>query len=189
MAETNLTSVYAGASHFADNQDFEVQRTNHFEVVLDLSTLGLTGDSGDAYSTHIRLSTKSVSAPKMSSEAVSLKHGNDTVKVASAPSFDDITITIHDTLGRDQVGLLQTWFSKIFNRQTKLMGMVSSYKTTGTLYMYSPDCSIIRKWTLEGVWPKEFGQASEFSFDSTETQTISLVLSVDRYYESIDQPS
>ena len=184
--EITVNNFYSGASHFADNTDFEVQRTNHFEVVLDLQPLGLEGDNGNAYSDHIRLSTKSVSAPKMSSEAVSLKHGNDTVKVASAPSFEDVTITIHDTLGRDQVGLLQTWFSRVFNRQTKLMGRVASYKTTGTLYMYAPDCTVIRKWILQGVWPKEFGQSNEFSFDSTETQTISLVLSVDRYFEEID---
>ena len=63
------------------------------------------------------------------------------------------------------------------------MGMVSDYKASGVLYMYSPDCKVIRKWILEGVWPKSFGTANGFSFDNAEAQTVSLSLSVDRYHE------
>ena len=79
---------------------------------------------------------------------------------------------------------MQQWFERVFSRKDKLMGLVSAYKTNGVLYMYSPDCSLIRKWNLEGIWPKSFGQGSEFSFDGTgDGQTITLELSVDRYWE------
>ena len=174
---------YADASHFANNPNFEVQRTNHFEIVIDLGALNLTGEGGDAYADHIRMSTKAIQQPKVSSESIPLKHGNDTVKVAAAPQFEDLQVTVDDTLGRDQIDVLQRWFDKVFDHQTKLMGMVSAYKTNGVLYMYSPDCSVIRKWILQGVWPKDYGQASEFSFDSAEAQTITFTLSCDRYYE------
>lgn len=176
---------YTDASHFAsESGNFEVQRTNHFEVVLDLGKLGLGGGQGDVLAEHIRLSTKSISAPKVSSEQLELRHGNDIVKVAKSPSWDDLTLTVHDTIGRDQINVMQQWFDRVFSRKDKLMGLVSAYKTNGVLYMYSPDCSLIRKWILEGIWPKSFGQGSEFSFDGTgDGQTISLELSVDRYWE------
>lgn len=175
---------YFDASHFAsESHNFEVQRTNHFEVVIDLEKLKLKGASGNTFGEHLRLSTKSVTAPKVSAEPIPLKHGNDTVKVAGSPQFEDLTITVYDTLGRDQLAVIQQWFNRVFDRERKLMGLVSDYKTTATLYMYSPDCSIVRRWILQGVWPKGFGQ-EQFSFDGQgDAQTISLDLSVDRYYE------
>lgn len=188
MADVNMMKgeFYLDASHFATDSNFEVQRTNHFEIVLDLKDLvDIKGEGGEAYSDHIRMSTKSIGAPKITAEAIELKHGNDTVKVASRPTYEDLQITVYDTLGRDQVTVLQSWFDMVFDHKSKLMGMVSKYKTNGTLYMYSPDCTVIRKWVLEGVWPKDFGQASEFSFDSTEAQTVQFTLSVDRYHEEI----
>lgn len=180
MASFNENQLYGSAGHFADNVDFEVQRTNHFEVVLDLSKI-LPEDPGA--SEHIRLSTKSFGTPKVSAEPLSLKHGNDTVKVAAAPTYEDLQLSVHDTLGKDQVALMQSWFNKVFNRETKLMGRVSAYKTNGILYMYAPDGSVIRKWDLQGVWIKSFGMSTEFSFDSTEAMAITVELSVDRYFE------
>lgn len=172
---------YGSAGHFASDRNFEVQRTNHFEIVIDLDKLNIT--SADTLRDHIRLSTKSITAPKISAEQLELRHGNDIVKVAKAPTFDDLTITVHDTIGKDQLAVMQAWFEKVFSRDTKLMGMVSDYKTTGTLYMYSPDCSIVRKWHLEGIWLRSFGQ-EQFSFDGTgDGQSISMELSVDRYWE------
>lgn len=176
-------SGYDGASHFATNPNFEVQRTNHFEVVLNLTPV--LSSQGDTISEHLRLSLKSISAPKVTSEQITLKHGNDTVKVASAPAYEDLTLTVHDTIGLDQVNALQTWYNRVFDWNSKLMGMVSDYKTSGILYMYSPDGSIKRQWILEGVWPKSYSQGSEFSYDSTESQTVSLELSVDRYHEEL----
>lgn len=186
MADANdmlKGEFYADASHFANNPNFEVQRTNHFEIVIDLAALNLTGEGGDAYADHIRMSAKSIGAPKVSAEAIELKHGNDKVKVAAAPTYEDLQVTLYDTLGRDQVDVLQRWYDKVFDHKTRLMGMVSAYKTNAVLYMYSPDCTVIRKWILQGVWPKDYGQGSEFSFDSADAQTVSMTLSVDRYWE------
>ena len=62
------------------------------------------------------------------------------------------------------------------------MGMVSSYKTNATLYMYSPDGSICRRYNLQGVWPTQIG-VSDFAYDNSEVATISVDLSVDRFFE------
>lgn len=185
MAENILGKKYGNASHFANDFAYEVQRTNHFEILLDLGRI--FPDNSTDIETHIRLSTKEVSAPKVTSEAINLKHGNDTIKVASAPTYGDLTLTVYDTIGRDQVNVLQSWFDKVFDHGSRLMGRVTDYKVTGTLYMYSPDCTVIRKWHLEGVWPREFGPANSFSYDSTEAQTITLELSVDKYHEELDK--
>lgn len=182
MAES-FEGVYGNAGHFATDSNFEVQRTNHFEVVLDLGRLNLSV-GGEKAAEHLRLSTKSFTNPKVSSEAIELRHGNDIVKVAKSPSFDNLTLTVHDTIGLDQLYVIQSWFEKVFDRKTKLMGRVSDYKTDGILYMYSPDGTIVRKWVLQGVWPLNYGHGSEFSFDNNgEGQTISMELSVDRYWE------
>lgn len=174
---------YTSAGHFASQTNFEVQRTNHFEVVIDLNSIL---PNGQDVSEHIRLSVKSISAPKVTSEAITLKHGNDTVKVAAAPTYDDLTLTVYDTIGRDQINTLQSWYTKVFDWDSKLMGLVSDYKTSAVLYMYSPDCSKIRKWILEGVWPKSFGTSDNFDFDNAAAQTVTLELSVDRYHEEVE---
>ena len=172
---------YDGAGHFATNPNFDVQRANHFEVVLNLNNI--LDSQGDTVAEHIRLSVKSVNAPKVTSEQITLKHGNDTVKVAAAPSYEDLSIQVHDTLGLDQIDAIQSWYNKVFDWNTKLMGMVSDYKTSGILYMYSPDGSVKRQWVLEGVWPKSYGNGTDFSYESTEAQSVTLELSVDRYHE------
>jgi hypothetical protein len=183
MPESLAGQMYDQAAHFASaSGNFEVQRTQHFEVVLDLNKLNLDID-GAIMSEHLRLSVKDISAPGISVDPINLKHGNDTVKVASAPQFEDLDINLYDTIGRDQINLLQAWFNKVFDRRTKLMGKVSSYKTSGTLYMYSPDCEVIRAWDLQGIWPKSIKMGNNFSYDSPDAQTVSLSLSVDRYFE------
>ena len=47
----NELTTYAGASHFANDSNYEVQRSNHFEIVLDLAAIGLDDD----YEESIRL--------------------------------------------------------------------------------------------------------------------------------------
>lgn len=182
--EANPINTYGSAGHFANQAAFEVQRTNHFEVVIHLDELEKLGIDSKGIE-HIRMSTKSFTQPKVSAEQLELRHGNDIVKVAKSPTWDDLTLTVYDTIGVDQVNLLQQWFNMIFNPKTKLMGLAKDYKCTATLYMYSPDGdSMKRQWNLQGVWPKSFGQGNEFSFDGTgDGQTVSLELSVDRYWE------
>lgn len=174
------TKGYAGAGHFASKLAYEVQRTNHFEVVLDLPEDLLDGNAQE----HLRLSTKSISAPKIAAESIPLKHGNETVKVAAAPTYDDLNLTVYDTLGTDQIALLQSWFGKVFDPETRLMGNVKTYKCAGTLYMYSPDAKVMRTWSLFGVWPKSFAASNDFSFDGASDQNITVELSVDRYVET-----
>ena len=48
--------------------------------------------------------------------------------------------------------------------------------------MYSPDGSICRRYNLQGVWPTNIS-VSDFAYDNSEAATISVDLSVDRFFE------
>lgn len=173
--------TYSGASHFANNVNFEVQRQNHWEIEIFLDSLGI--GAGKDYNKHIRLSCTQAGIPSISVQAQDLKHGNETIKVAGSPSYETSEIQVYDTIGLDMQGLLQEWFDRIFNPDTHLMGLVSSYKANANLYLYSPDATVIRTWTLYGVFPTNlrFGQLSADS--AGQVVTITATLSVDRSRE------
>lgn len=171
---------YVGASHFADLASFEVQRTNHFELVIE----GLNDiDPSVQFEDSVRLVVKSVSGPAISIDPIELKHGNETVKVAAAPSYNDIDVSIYDTIGKDVQGLMQAWFYKIFDPQTHLMGLVKDYKKTASLYLYAPDASVIRVWTLYGVFPTSIS-CDELNYEDSQTVSVSITLSVDKAVEN-----
>ena len=169
---------YAGADHFANNANYEVQRTNHFEISIDLDHLNL--GRSEEYAKHIRLCCTKAGIPTLSIDPVDLKHGNEVVHVAGSPKFDNSSIQVYDTIGSDMSYMLQAWFWRIFNPETHLMGLVSSYKTTAQLYLYSPDASVIRKWELYGVFPTQLQFGDMSSDGNGGVQTISMNLSVDR---------
>lgn len=176
---------YDGASHFATQESFEVQRTNHFEISIDLASV--LKDSGFANAQeHIRLATKECGVPKITIDPIELKHGNERIFVAASPKYESISITVYDTIGTDVQGILQEWYRKVFNPQTHQMGLVSQYKTTATLWMYSPDSTTIRSWTLYGVFPTSIGVDSNMSFDSADAVTITMELAVDKAVENLE---
>ena len=183
----DLITTYSGASHFADNVNFEVQRQGHFEIDIDLSTLRPPLGNGDDYQKHIRLSCTEAKIPELSVASVDLRHGNEKIKVAGSPDFKDISIKVYDTIGMDMVGLLQEWFHRIFNPVTHTMGLVTTYKTSARLYLYSPDATVIRKWEVFGVFPTNLS-FGELSYDNSGSViTISIDLAVDKALESIEQ--
>lgn len=172
---------YSGASHFATESTYEVQRTHHFEVVID--ALDEVSGDGKGYGEAFRLSVKKSSTPKISVETIELHHGNESVKVAAKPKYEGIQLDVYDIIGKDMQRILQDWFYKIFNPETHQMGLVRDYKKTATLYMFSPDSTIVRIWTLYGVFPTDIS-FSEFGADSNDVVTISLSLSVDKAVEA-----
>ena len=66
----------AGASFFASNTSFEVQRSNHFEIELDLQNLGLS----EVNQRYIRLCCTSASIPSIRATS------NPRPRVMPAPS-------------------------------------------------------------------------------------------------------
>ena len=174
----SYTESYSGADHFKDNVNYEIQRQNHFEISIDLQRLAL-GPS-NTYQEHIRLCCTKASIPNLSIQPVDLKHGNETIHVAGAPSFERSSVSVYDTIGSDMANMLQLWFWRIFNPNTHLMGLVSSYKTDAQLYLYSPDASVIRCWDLIGVFPTSLNFGDMNADGNGQVQQITMDLSVDR---------
>ena len=170
--------TYSGAGHFADDPNYEVQRSNHFEIVIDLAAIGL--GSGEEYQEAIRLCCTQAGVPNIQIQAQPLRHGNETINVAGAPSWQSSRISVYDTIGRNMADLLQDWFWRIFDPNTHTMGLVSSYKTTASLFLFSPNAQVIRSWTLYGVFPTNltFG---DYSAEQQGTPiSIQMELSVDK---------
>lgn len=169
-------TTYSGATHFANDVNFEVQRTNHFEIVIDLAAIGLSDDYDDT----IRLCCTSANIPNITIQAQPLRHGNETVNVAGSPSWGPSSISVYDVIGKDMARLLQEWFFRIFNPATHVMGLVVDYKTSATIYQYSPDASVVRAWRLYGVFPTSLNFGSGSADGSGSPVTISMDLSVDK---------
>ena len=173
----SYTERYSGADHFRTEVNYEVQRQNHFEISINLDSLNLGSAN---VSEHVRLCCTSASIPTISIDPIGLKHGNETINVAGAPKFASSTIKVYDTIGSNMANMLQQWFWKIFNPDTHLMGLVSSYKTDADLYLYSPDASVIRQWRLLGVFPTSLNFGDMSSDGGGGVMQISMELSVDR---------
>ena len=172
-------TTYAGASHFANDSNYEVQRSNHFEIVLDLAAIGLDDD----YAESIRLTCLQAPIPSIQINDQTLVHGNETIHVAGKPSYGSINLQVYDAIGKDMAGRLQEWHYKVFNPDDHTMGLVKNYKTTATVYAFSPDASVVRKWVLYGVYPTSI-EISQFSASSNgDPCTISLQLQVDKVQE------
>lgn len=159
------------ASHFANNVNYEAQRTNHFEVEIS----GLTGKSAET----IRLSTQSVKIPSLSLEVIELKHGNSTVKVAGANSTEGGDLTVVDAIGADTEKVMYDWYKLGFNPETSTVGRAVDYKKVARLIQFSPDGSVKRTWRLEGVFLTSF-DPGELSYDGSDKKVITASMSVDK---------
>lgn len=157
-----------GPYHMAQNQQYEPQRTNHFEVQI-------TDVGGDA----LTLAVSSTNLPTISVPATEVPHGNATIKVAGQVEFDDVSIEVKDFIGADVEGIIDSWQREVYDPVTDQIGLAVNYKRTGYLYQYAPDGSNIRTWTLDGVWPNsvEYG---DMGYDGSDVKQISMTLSVDK---------
>ena len=171
------TQSYSGASHFAQDANYEVQRTNHFEIAIDLAPIL---DTGDEIARTIRLCCTAASIPNIQVQAQPLRHGNETINVAGSPNWTTSQVSVYDVIGWDMSRMLQDWFWKIFDPSTHTMGLVVNYKTTATIYQYSPDASVIRAWDCWGVFPTSLNFGSPSADGSGSPVTITMDLSVDK---------
>ena len=178
---------YQGAGHFIDEKgNFEVQRANHFEVMINLGELRPELSNASTYLEHIRLCCTQASIPNIRINPTALRHGNEYVNVAGSPTYENTRISVYDTIGSNMANLLQEWFYRVFNPNTHHMGLVASYKCTASLFLYSPDSSVVREWKLYGVFPTSltFGELS--AEQQGTPMSIQMELAVDR---SVLQPS
>lgn len=161
---------YGGASYFATDSNWEVQRTNHFE--FEFTNLEKCND--------IKLAVESVRMPTVQIATTDLRHGNEIVKVATNPQYDGGSVTVKDAIGVDIEMALWEWYTKVLDVENdSIMGLVINYKKTARLFQYSPDNSIARTWLCKGVFPTSI-QPGDFTYAQPDKKMISCNLSVDK---------
>lgn len=160
-----------GPYHMSDREEYEVQRTNNFEVRI----------TGVGQDDSLTFAVDSANLPSISTPAIELSYGNAKVKVAGQAEYDDVTIEVKDFIGADVEQIVRGWQRKVHNPDNDHIGMAVNYKKEATLDEYAPDGSHVRSWTLSGVWPNsvEYG---DFSYDGGDKKTISMTLSVDKAF-------
>ena len=159
-----------GAMHMSANRSFEVQRTNHFEVIFE-------GFDEDVFP----LAVTSASLPNSSNDPIELPYGNSKVKVAGQATTEDVSLTMKDFITADTEKKLLEWRKKVYDPQTQKVGWAEDYKKNGRVYLFGPDGTVIRTWRLLGCWPTSF-ESSEFSYDGSDKREITMTISVDNAY-------
>jgi hypothetical protein len=168
--------AYRGASFFATDSDWEVQRTNHFEFII----AHLTGGP------NLTMAVESVKLPSVQISTTDLRHGNEIVKVATNPQYDGGSVTVKDAIGADIEMLIWNWYTKVLDvAGDSIMGLVVDYKRTARLIQWSPDNAISRAWRCTGVFPTSV-QSGDFTYAQPDKKMISCNLSVDKAFPERD---
>ncbi len=173
-----------------DPEHYEIQRSNHFEFVVEgldeLLVPTNTWVQGANARDVIRISTSKAFVPHFTQSALTVKRGNSTVKFAGSPEFGNGTIDLDDFIGAGTKDLLYAWQQKSYNVRTEKVGLASDYKKIAHLIEYTPDLQMVRMWELMGCWLSslEFG---EYNAESNDKQKITATLEYDKGYLVVDE--
>ena len=158
-----------GPMHLSNNRNFEVQRTNNFEVAIE----GLSDE--------ITLSVQSFALPTISNDPIELSYGNSKVKVAGQANFDDISMAVNDYITIDIERQLHAWRKQVYDPESDAVGWAEKYKRNGRVYQYGPDGTVVRTWRIIGMWPASI-ESGEMSYDGSEKKQVTMNFSVDKAY-------
>ena len=165
----NSRPYHMGTYHMANNNTFEPQRNNNFEVQIT----GL-GDDGKT----ITLAVDTYSAPSINIEVITVSYGNNKIKFAGTPSFEDSSIALNDFIGQEVERKLSAWQKKVYDYSTQKIGWAKDYKKTGYLIEYDPSGGTPRAWKLVGCWISSL-QLGEFAQEGNAVRKVNITLTYD----------
>ncbi len=180
-----------GTYHLADNpQLYEPARSNNFEFIVtgidDLIYAGTdlnTATEQDHITNGqevLRVSVLSSSVPHFSLGKIEVKRGNNTVKFAGVPTFDDGTLIVNDYIGARTKDILLAWQALAYDVTTEKVHRATNYKKEATLVEYSPDYEeVIRTWTLKGCWISGVSEG-EFSNETNDKRQVTATIVYDK---------
>ena len=143
---------------------YEAARTGFFSLIVydidNIVSAAYTGDPSAAADTDkvknaqevLKLNVTQAPVPHFQLETLQYKRGNDVVKFAGVPTFQDGEITVDDVVGLDTKSILMAWQGLAYNVHTRKGGRMKDYKKKATLIEYTQDFEQIRSWTLYGCW-------------------------------------
>ena len=174
--------VNPGAEHVASQLGkYEPQRKNNWCIEF---TLG-DGNAEEILS----LSLKGSPFPKQSNAKKQIKYFNETRHYAGAvDAFEALSVKFHDYVDRAVFASLYAWRKQVWNPDSGAIGLASTYKKYGRLYLYPPNVtrsvaasgSSARTWKLFGCWPVSV-TADDLDMESDgENVEITCEVSIDR---------
>lgn len=172
--------------------DYEIARSGFFTLIVnDIDNIvkaTYSGESTDGAADtdkianaqdYLRLNVLSTKVPHFTVATHEIRRGNEVVKFAGIPTFDEGEIVVDDVVGLDTKAILMAWQNLTYNIHTRKGGRMKDYKKKCTLVEYTQDYEPIRQWTLYGCFPTGL---SEDNFDRANDgpRKITMPISYDR---------
>ena len=188
--------LYKGTGHMIHRNDWEPQRTNNFEIViegLDILPTANYSETGDPETSgsdenvlyppsaaeRIMLSVDSFSAPSIEIAQITTQYGNNSIKWAGKPEFPNTSLVINDYIGIKTEQILAAWFRCAYDFKSEKIGLARHYKKTAYLIEYDPKGGQARVWRLDGCWLASFN-LGEWSQDGNNQRKLNATLVYDR---------
>lgn len=178
-----------GTIYLADNPaHYEIQRGNTFMFHIKFPDGYFANDTilsaqnqyaRDNASEVLRISVNGAFVPHFTTNAITLKRGNNAMKFAGVPEFSNGQIKLDDFIGAGTKDVLMAWQRKVYNVETEKVGLASDYKLNARLIEYTPDYQVVRTWILYGCWISSIRE-DDYSHDSTDKRNIDCTIEYDR---------
>lgn len=154
------------ARHLSNNKTYEIQGSNHFEVIIP--------GMGDEFT----LCVSTCNLPEVTIAAVELNYGNSKVKVAGTVELGEGSITVKDAIVADIEKKISDWQNLVYNKETGKMGWAYQYKKDLQVNQYGPDGTYVRTWVLQGAWPTSVSYG-EMDYSNGEKKNITMTIAYD----------
>ena len=167
---------------------YELQRSNNFMFYVkfpegyfaDDAILNAVNEyAAKGASEVLRVSVSSASVPHFTTSPIELKRGNNTMKFAGVPQFNEGKLVLDDFIGAGTKDLALAWQRKVYNVETEKVGLASDYKLTGWLKEYTPDYQTVRTWKLDGCWISGIDEG-EYDHNQADKRSINITLQYDK---------
>lgn len=185
----NDTSNVVGTYFLAQNPvHYEIQRSNNFMFYVkfpegyfadDEILNAINSYASTQCSEVLRVSVSSASVPHFTVTPITLKRGNNTMKFAGVPEFNEGKLVLDDFIGAGTKDLALAWQRKVYNVETEKVGLAADYKLTGWLKEYTPDYQTVRTWRLDGCWISGVSE-SEYSHEDNGKRAMDVTLQYDK---------
>lgn len=177
-----LTPLKYGAYYMIGQDAWEPQRTNNFEIRFPNLPQLYSIDQGIPMPSNsadfLTLSTKSVGGINVNVSPITISYGNNSIKVAGKPEYNDISVTFRDFIGIQTERIISAWHKDVYNPANETVGRASVYKQQAYLLEFAPDGTNVRTWKLEGVWPGNVSYG-DYSNDGNDIREISVTFNID----------
>lgn len=154
------------ANHLSNNKQYEIQRNNHFELIVP--------GMGDDFT----LTVSRCSFPEISVTPTELNYGNSKVKVAGLVELGEGSLDVMDSIVKDTEKKIHDWQEQVYNSTTGKLGWAYQYKKDCQVNQYAPDGTYVRTWVLEGAWPSTVTYG-EGDYTNGDAKKITMTLQYD----------